>query len=100
MFHLVFFLFLFTMPPRRIAAAEAILEEDDDIHNAGAIPLQIDIEDFDSGLGLRRYLLNGFKRGIFTAKDVCCLAHHAQNGGCYGVGDLALDLTWAGGALL
>ncbi len=85
------------MPPRRVAIAQALLEEDDAIHDAGALPLQINIEEFDSGLGLRRYLLSGFKRAVFTAKDVCSLAHHARNGGCYGVSDLALDPSQTGG---
>ena len=87
---------IYALMSRRAAAAQALLEEDDDIHQMRAVPLPVDLAEFDSGLGLRRHLLSGFKRGVFTAKDVCCLAFHATNGGCYGVSDLSLDpdSTW------
>ncbi len=81
----------------RAAATQAVLDADDEVHDLNAIPLPVNLSDFDDGLGFRRYLLSGFKRGVFTAKDVCCMAFHAQNGGCHGISDLALHPESTGG---
>lgn len=90
------FCLLFIMA-RKAATAQMLLEEDDRVHESGAMPLDIDVADFDSGVGFRRCLLTGFKKGTYTARDVCTLAHHAMNGGCHGVSDLALDPDQSGG---
>ncbi len=67
------------------------------MQESGAVPLTVSVEEFDEGVGFRRYLLNAFKRGTFTAKDVCAMAWHAERGGCHGVADLALDPCSTGG---
>ncbi len=58
---------------RRRAVAKAILEAGDAIETGGGPPLPEDVtmEEFDNGAGLRHYLLNGYRKGLLTAKDVC-----------------------------
>ena len=45
----------------------------------------------DDGEGLRKYILNEYKRGEISAKAACAIAYHATKGGCVGVADLAVD---------
>ena len=45
----------------------------------------------DGGAGLRAYLLDKYRRGQITAADLTATAWHSMQGGCVGVGDLALN---------
>ena len=45
----------------------------------------------DGGAGLRRFLVQQWKRGKLPAEDVCTMAWHATRAGGSGVADLAVD---------
>ena len=84
---------------RRAAAALATIEADGEIEAAGGLPLPGDLtmEEFDNGVGLRQYLLDGYRKGRLTAKDVCTLSWHAQRAGAHGVEDISLSPLQTGG---
>jgi len=44
----------------------------------------------DAGEGLRTYVLQRYKHGNITAKDVCSICYFAEKAGATGVSDLAL----------
>ncbi len=85
---------------RKALAAQSALEEDehvDGIIDALPLPDGIDISEFDGGKGLRYYLLDSYRKGHSTAKDVCVIAYWAQVAGAHGLSDLALSPNQTGG---
>ncbi len=69
----------------RLAVAQQAIEEDADPHPSPPVPIAT-----DGGRGLRKFMLKRFKSGVYTAKDLCCLAYHCTHAGATGVDDLQL----------
>ena len=77
----------------RLAAAQQIID-DDAVVEPG---LAISRASVDGGLSLRRYILERYRSGVYSATDVCTLAYHAVQAGAEGVFDLALPPTSSSG---
>ncbi len=88
MFMLKLIFFLIVMARRRPEAAQQAILDDAEIPD-GILPAGI--QNFDGGVGLRAYLLDGFKRGRLTARDVCGMAYWSTKAGAHGVEDLVKD---------
>eukprot|EP00959_Pyramimonas_sp_CCMP1952_P256919 5367728-Pyramimonas_sp.AAC.1 len=73
------------------ARAAALRLQADDLEGEGGGRGQPESLGNDGGAGLREYLVKQCRAGIFSAVDVCTIAHRACKGGRGGVGDLALD---------
>lgn len=73
----------------KLAAAQQAIEEDDAIP-AGFVDVR-DTSSFDEGVGLRKFILDGYKRGKLNATDVATFAFHATAAGALGVADLAMS---------
>ncbi len=86
-FQIVIFFALVAMS-KKLQAAEFVLSADDGAPYGDLLEAPTNVDD---GVGLRQYLLQGYKSGKFTAKDVCSISFHAGNGGCEGLADLAMD---------
>ena len=71
----------------RLAAAQAIIDDDESAFPVSGAGSRFSV---DGGLGLRRYLLQRYKRGLLSATDVCTLAWHSTQAGAEGIADLAL----------
>lgn len=79
---LLFQLCLLAMAAKFASALAAIADDRD------AIPISRSV---DGGRGLRSYLLAQYKKGAFTAKDLCVVAWHCVQAGAEGVDDLSLN---------
>jgi hypothetical protein len=86
MYFLLVFVLLSLMAAR-LAAAQAIIDDDESAFPVSGAGSRFSV---DGGLGLRRYLLQRYKRGLLSATDVCTLAWHSTQAGAEGVADLAL----------
>ena len=89
-------LFLLACPflmSSRFAAAQATIDEE----MAEGPGIVLSKASVDGGVSLRRYILERYRSGDFSATDVCTLAHCAVQAGAEGVSDLALPPSSSSG---
>ncbi len=83
-------LILIAMARRKLETAEAAIELDAEIPDGYQLPT-VSVEEYDGGVGLRKFILSKYKRGQISARDVCGIAFWSTRAGASGVEDLAKD---------
>jgi hypothetical protein len=83
-------LILIAMARRKLETAEAAIELDAEIPDGYQLP-PVSVEEYDGGVGLRKFILSKYKTGQISARDVCGIAFWSTRAGASGVEDLAKD---------